>query len=38
VFQGGFSFGVDRNEKKVPRSLKADATKIIVAESGSNSI
>jgi len=30
----GFSFGVDRDDKKVPRSLKADATKIIVAESG----
>jgi len=30
----GFSFGVDRDDKKVPRSLKADATKIIVAKSG----
>ena len=30
----GLSFGVDRDDKKVPRSLKADATKIIVAESG----
>jgi hypothetical protein len=33
VFQG-FSFGVDRDDKKVPRSPKADATKIIVAASG----
>ena len=30
----GFSFGVDRDDEKVPRSLKADATKIIVAETG----